>query len=184
MAVKHWIKRKIIFFYNKIVKEKAPAEYIARGWAIGMFAGCFIPLGLQLLVSIPLSFLMKGSKIGAIFGTLLTNHVTIFIIYPVQCYVGNLIIGGKLSYANVDLAMKDVIKNQDFATLFSLGGDLVLSFFIGGALLTAIMTPITYFGVMTMVEKYRKMREARKAARRPSLKKEDCKNHPGDGGRQ
>lgn len=166
MALKQWTKRKTIFFYNKIVKEKAPVEYIARGWAIGMFAGCFIPFGLQLLVSVPLSFLMKGSKIGAVFGTLLTNHVTIFIIYPVQCYIGNLIIGGKLSYANIESAMQDVIKNQDFATLFALGSDLVLSFFIGGALLAAVMTPITYFGVIAMVDKYRKIREEKRQARR------------------
>ena len=60
----------------KIVREKASPEYIARGWAIGMFFGCLIPFGFQLICSIPAAFILKGSKIGATLGTLLTNPVS------------------------------------------------------------------------------------------------------------
>ena len=94
MSYRNWFKRKLVWLYRKIVHEKASPEYIARGWAIGMFYGCLIPFGLQLAFSIPTSFILKGSKIGATLGTLITNHVTIFFIYPVQCLVGNRLIGG------------------------------------------------------------------------------------------
>ena len=142
--------------YAKMVLEKASPEYIARGWAIGMFYGCLIPFGFQLICSIPTSFLLKGSKVGATLGTLITNHFSIFIIYPLQCYVGNKIIGGSLSYMDVKRALADLLKNQDYSTLFSMGVDLIVSFFVGGVLFTAVMTPLTYFVVKSLVNARRK----------------------------
>ena len=148
--------------YERIVKEKASPEYIARGWAIGMFYGCLIPFGFQLICSIPTAFLLKGSKIGATFGTLLTNHFTIFIIYPLQCLIGNHLIGGNLSYEAVNNAMQNVLKMQNYSALMELGWHLLISFFIGGALLTLIMTPTTYFAVLKMVRSHRKHSENKK----------------------
>ena len=78
MNLKKTLRRSWGRLYHKMVREKASPEYIARGWAIGMFYGCLAPFGTQLLLSIPTSFLLKGSKIGATFGTLLTNHFTVF----------------------------------------------------------------------------------------------------------
>lgn len=163
MAVFRKVKKWWVKLYTKMVSEKATPEYIAKGWAIGMFYGCFIPFGFQLALSIPTSFLLKGSKIGATLGTLITNHFTIFIIYPVQCYVGNKLIGGSLSYAEITKAMSDVIKNQDYTTLLGMSRDLIFSFFIGGALLTAVMTPLTYIAVKALVTA-RQKRRAQKIA--------------------
>ena len=73
MRKKGWLRRAWMRLYSKIVREKASPEYIARGWAIGMFYGCFAPMGTQLLLSIPTAFLLRGSKIGATLGTFLTN---------------------------------------------------------------------------------------------------------------
>jgi len=158
MKFSKWIRYKLIGLYSKIVREKATPEYIAKGWAIGMFYGCLIPFGLQLALSIPTAFIMKGSKIGAVLGTFLTNQITVFFIYPAQCFVGNKIIGGDLSYHAVEDALKDVLKNQDFSTLWNLGSELVAAFFIGGAILTAVMTPITYVFVKKLVIKYREQK--------------------------
>ncbi len=156
-------RRKLLRFYAKITREQASPEYIARGWAIGMFCGCLLPFGVQLCVSIPLSFLLKGSKIGASFGTLVTNHVTIFFIYPAQCYVGSLMLGGHFSWTNIQSAMASVLEQQSWASLFALGWELVAAFFIGGAILTGIMTPITYWGVKKFVITRRNRKLAAKA---------------------
>ena len=64
-TLKERVRRKALRLYLRIVHEKATPEYIARGWAIGMFYGCLIPFGLQLALSIPTAFLLKGSKVGA-----------------------------------------------------------------------------------------------------------------------
>ncbi len=161
LTIRRWWKK----IYTKMVLEKASPEYIARGWAIGMFYGCLIPFGAQLILSIPTSFMLKGSKVGATLGTLITNHFTIFIIYPVQCYVGNKIIGGDLGYSEVVKAMSDVMKNQDFSTLIKMSWELIISFFVGGALLTAIMTPLTYIFVKKLVVARQARKKSKKAAK-------------------
>jgi len=163
MSARKYIVRKYLEICAKIVREKASPEYIARGWAIGMFFGCAIPFGFQLILSIPTAFILRGSKIGAAVGTLITNHFTIFIIYPFQCWLGNHLLGGHLKYDEVSRALSDVVSEQSFKALFRIGSDLVAAFFVGGALLAAVMTPLTYFGVRELVVQ----RRLRKAAARP-----------------
>lgn len=163
MSYRNWFKRKLVWLYRRIVHEKASPEYIARGWAIGMFYGCLIPFGLQLVFSIPTSFILKGSKIGATLGTLITNHVTIFFIYPVQCLVGNRLIGGDLSIDHIKGSLYNVMQEQSLSMLLDLGLELLESFFIGGLLFTAVMTPITYFVVLKIVKKYQLRRERKRA---------------------
>lgn len=172
MFRKNYFKRKLIWLYGKIVREKATADYIARGWAIGMFYGCLIPFGLQLICSIPTALLFKGSKVGAVVGTFITNHFTIFIIYPVQCYVGNRLIGGNISYQEIKSAMDGVLKHQSYEALLGLGGELVTAFFVGGALLTLVMTPLTYWGVKKLIESHRNRKNKKPGAPDSALPKE------------
>ena len=164
-----WWKTQLRWLYYKIVREKATPEYVARGWAIGMFYGCFIPFGLQLICSVPTAFALKGSKIGASVGTLLTNPVSIFFIYPAQCWVGSKIIGKDLSYGAISASMEKVINHngpwyEGYQVLASEGLDIILSFFVGGALLTAIMTPLTYFFVLGLIKRYRLLKKQKQNA--------------------
>ena len=171
------LRRLFRYYYNKAVREKGTPEYIARGWAIGMFIGFAIPFGLQLLISIPLSFLLKGSKLGAAVGTLATNHFTIFVIYPFQCWLGSYLIGNPLSFAEISSGLEEVIKNQDYETLFLLGKELVASFFIGGFLLAFISTPICYYLVKNLVIRYRAAKEKRRLKKQEKLHGGDSGNH-------
>lgn len=155
MSARKYLRRKWLMLYGRIVREKAPPEYIARGWAIGMFCGCFIPFGFQLIFSIPVAFALRGSKVGAALGTLLTNHFTIFFIYPVQCYVGSRLLGGTLSYEAIHMALSEVLHEESYEALMRIGGELLAAFFVGGALLTAVMTPLTYYIVRNLVIHYR-----------------------------
>ena len=162
------LKKRLLWLYFKITREKASPEYVARGWAIGMFYGCFIPFGFQLICSIPTAFFLKGSKIGASLGTLLTNPVTILFIYPAQCWVGSRLTGNHLSYKVITESMEKVINHsgpwyEGYTALAEQGLQIVISFFTGGALLALIMTPVTYFTVLGIIRKYRAVREKRLA---------------------
>ena len=159
MTIKRYLKKKSLFLYRKIVRENASPSYIAKGWAIGMFYGCFLPFGTQLFFSIPTSFIIKGSKIGACLGTLITNHFTIFLIYPLQCFVGSKILGQSLTYEDIKAALAQVLKNQDWDTLLHLSTELLGAFFVGGLIFSLIMTPATYFFVKYLVENYRRKKE-------------------------
>ena len=174
MSAGQWFKKKWRKFYLKIVREKAPPEYIARGWSIGMFFGCLIPIGGQLICSIPTAFLLKGSKIGAVLGTFITNQVTVFFIYPVQCYAGAKLIGLDLSYGDIKIKLKDIVDASSFSEFVdatkSLAGDLTVAFFVGGAIMAAVLTPITYFVVRKMVIGYRIQLEKRRRKRLAALR--------------
>lgn len=155
MKLGRFFVRKWVQLRRKIVSEKATPEYIARGWAVGMFYGCFAPIGTQLIFSIPTAFALKGSKIGAVFGTLLTNHFTIWFIYPAQCWFGSHLLGRTLAYETVKEAMRDVLRDQSFTALMDISEDLLESFLLGGFIMAAVLTPPTYIFVKRLVVRYR-----------------------------
>lgn len=136
--------------YDRMVKEPLPAQKVAAGWALGMFVGCSIPFGFQLIISVPLAVMMRVSKVGATLGTLITNPVTIFFIYPAQTFVVNkLLFGGSLTYEKLERLewTWDVVRR--------LGAEAIASFFLGGIFLAFIMTPPTYIIVKRLVVGYR-----------------------------
>jgi len=144
------LKRKMIF-------DPLPPEDVAAGWALGVFVGCAVPFGLQLIISVPLAMMMRVSKVGATLGTLVTNPATIFVIYPIQTFLVNkLLFGGSLTLTKlmeVEWTWKAVRK---------LGAEAMVSFFIGGILLAIVLTPVTYFVVKSYVIR-RRVRRERKA---------------------
>lgn len=146
----NWLKRKGLRLYARIVRERKPPEFIARGWAIGMFIGCSVPFGFQLVLSVPLSIWFKGSRIGAVVGTFITNPLTIFVIYPAQCWLADhLLLGGNLSYSRLTQI------EWDFETVVALGTETFEAFILGGLLLAAVTTPVTYWAVLKIVRRYR-----------------------------
>jgi len=143
---------------EKMVHDPLPPEDIAAGWALGVFVGCAVPFGLQLIISIPLAMMMRVSKIGAMLGTLITNPVSIFFIYPAQTFVVNrLLFGGSLTYSRL------AETEWTWAVVRRLGAEVMASFFLGGFLLAIVLTPIAYFAVKRVVVRSRAWRAKRKA---------------------
>ena len=147
---------------QKMVGEPLSTEAIAAGWALGMFVGCAVPFGLQLVISVPLALMMRVSKVGATVGTLLTNPVTIWFIYPAQTwFVNTLLFGGSLSFDKL------MAVEWTWEKVRQLGAEAMASFFLGGFLLAIVMTPLTYFFVKHVVATYRRARAGRKAEPAP-----------------
>ena len=143
---------------EKMVHDPLPPEDIAAGWALGVFVGCAVPFGLQLIISIPLAMMMRVSKIGATLGTFITNPVSIFFIYPAQTFVVNrLLFGGSLTYSKL------ANTEWTWAAVRRLGAEVMASFFLGGFLLAIVITPIAYFAVKRVVVRSRAWRAKRKA---------------------
>ena len=146
------------FLKRKIARDPLPPEDIAAGWALGMFIGCAIPFGMQLVISIPLAMMMRVSKLGATLGTFITNPVSIFFIYPAQTFLVNrLLFKGSLTYAKL------AETEWSWMAVRRLGAEVMASFFLGGFLFAIVLTPITYFVVKRFVVRTRARRERRKA---------------------
>ena len=143
--------RKVV---GRMVGDPLPAESVAAGWALGMFVGCSIPFGFQLVISVPLAMMMRVSKIGATLATFITNPVTIFIIYPAQTYVANLLFfGGTLSFDSL------CGLEWTWEAVRRLGAEAIASFFLGGFINAIVLTPITYFLVLHIVRASRVKRQ-------------------------
>ena len=138
------------FLKGKMLRERLPPEDIAAGWALGMFIGCAIPFGFQLVVSVPLALVLRVSKAGATLGTFITNPLTIFVIYPVQTFVANrLFFGGTLSLER----LRGV--EWTWESVSSLGAETIASFFVGGLVNAIVLAPLTYFAVLRIVRAHR-----------------------------
>lgn len=137
----------------RVLRDPLPPEDVAAGWALGMFVGCSVPFGMQLIVAVPLAMMMRVSKIGATLGTFVTNPVTIFFIYPAQTYVVNrLLFGGSLTFSRL------METEWTWQAVRRLGAEAMASFFLGGLLLAIVLTPITYFAVRALVVRNRRLR--------------------------
>ena len=134
---------------DKMVGDPLPPEDVAAGWALGMFIGCSIPFGLQLIVSVPLAIMMRVSKIGATVATLITNPLTIFFIYPAQTWaMYNILFGSR--------EMGELPTEWTRESVMALSGPVIISFFLGGLALALVLSPITYFIVKRIVIRHRK----------------------------
>ncbi len=135
---------------RKILRDRLSPNRVAAGWAIGMFIGCSIPFGFQLIVSVPLAVVTRTSKIGATLGTFITNPVTIFFIYPAQTWaVHHLLFGGS----------PELPETWTWETVQGLAGRTIASFFVGGVLLGCILAPLMFLFVRRLVVVARAARE-------------------------
>ena len=158
------------YIYVKLVKQAGTPDYIARGVAIGLMVGMVIPFGLQIPIAILLAFLFKAAKIPAFACTWVTNHITIFFIYPAQCWIGSYLIGNPLQLANVEKQMQIVLDEKTWTSLKALGGQIVASFFAGGFLFGLILALPGYFLSLYWIRKYRELREKKLKRRKEKLK--------------
>ncbi len=156
------LKNALRGFYLKIVRGDGSPEYIARGWSLGVFIGCVVPVFCQLYVAVPLSFLLKASKFGAIAGTFITTPPTAIVIYPIQIWIGDRLIGGNLTFAGIKDATVQMLAHGNFRAFAALGGEMIAAFFVAGLLWGVIMAPSVYFLVRSLVKRYRASRAKRK----------------------
>jgi uncharacterized protein (DUF2062 family) len=159
-------KRSLAYYYFKLVKQSGEPDYIARGVGLGLFIGLFIPFGLQIAVVLPLAVFLKAAKIPAVAFTFITNQITIFVIYPVQCVVGSYLVGHPMHYSHFKNMLKGVFKAdtimEKFNALFEMGKEVVIAFFAGGALFGIVIGVAGYFLALWLVKRHRRKKLLKK----------------------
>lgn len=147
--------------YYRVVRQEGSPESIARGVALGLFVGFFVPIGGQVVIVLLLAFLLRANKILSVLFTFPTNPWTVPFIYPVQCYFGSILMGSPLRFYEIKGQFKQFFKNPTWNGLLDLGDDIVWPFFVAGFVMAVVSAVIGYYASLGMVQKYRKRREAR-----------------------
>lgn len=129
-------------FVEQVVGIQETPHQIALGAAIGIFVG-FLPLmGVQMGVSVPLAWALRGNKMLAAAGVWITNPVT-FIPFYYTCYLAGLVFYAPevpLSFASFGAALAAA----DMSTLAALGAALVLPLTLGSVILGVPAAILTY----------------------------------------
>ena len=138
-------KRFLRYWYVRLLRINDNPRSIAMGVGLGLFIGFLVPIGLQTIVVIPVALKFKANKILSVAFTWVTNHLSVLIIYPIQCYVGSLVIFHPLKFE----VLQNLFKKVDSFGMFkkvicSVGTEIIVSFFVGGLL----------FGIITGVAGY------------------------------
>ena len=153
----------------RMLRKSSSPEYLARGVALGLFCGFFLPMGIQIMVVLPLSFLLKAAKMPAVAFTFVTNHVTILFLYPLQCWIGSYLIFCPLKYNEIAAQLKSLINSATWQEacreVAHLGLQLGASFFAGGFLLALIASVTGYFTALFFARRVIRLKEAAKQRR-------------------
>ena len=160
-------------YHKKVLRQTGDPSYIARGVALGLLIGWVIPMGFQIILVLPLAFVLKAAKVPAIVFTFVSNHFTVIFLYPLQCWLGSLVLRSGLTFEKLTRMTREIVAalenasmQEAWRTFSTLGAQVIAAFFVGGLLLGVPSALIGYLATLRLVRRYRRFREARRSSRR------------------
>ena len=159
--------------YLKIVKAEGTPECIARGVAVGLTVGLILPIGFQTLPALALAFLLKANKVLSWTFTCVSNPASVFILYPIQCWVGSYIVFRPLSLNSFSSRFSSLTEasslSETFRALGELGADVMIPFFAGGVFFALVSAPIGYVVSRRLVLAYLRRKERLRQKRQQKM---------------
>ncbi len=160
--------------YVKIISQEGTPESVGRGMAIGLFIGFILPVGLQTIPALALAFLFKANKALTWLFTCISNPASIFVLYPIQCYTGSLLVLKPISFASLDEKFGAIASADGFRAItkafLDLGADIMIAFFAGGLFYGTIFALAGYWTGSRLVRLYRTKKAKRRAERQQKQK--------------
>ena len=153
------VARRIRTTYLKLFRLRGKPKVVAKGLAVGVFAGCFPFFGIQSLIGIFLATICRGSKVAALAATWISNPLTYVPLYMFNYKIGKLLLGIEDTVVlPLDLESFTAFREQGstFATALLAG-----SFVVGVSLAT-----VSYFYSLAILERWRDRSIRRRNLRR------------------
>ncbi|MBD2093194.1 DUF2062 domain-containing protein [Microcoleus sp. FACHB-1515] len=147
-------QRQFRYFYYRLMRLEGSTEAIARGFAVGVFAGLFPLFGLQTIIGIALAILVRGNKIMAAAGTWISNPITNLPIFFFNFKVGSWLFDA--NHLSIDFTTL-----HNWETLSTIGIELIAVWLAGCLLVASISAIISYFLSLRLVHRWR-MRRVRR----------------------
>jgi uncharacterized protein (DUF2062 family) len=157
-----WIKiaRLSRYTYLRIVRIKAPAESIALGLALGVFAGALPFLSLQMIIAVSLALLLRASIIAAALGTWWSNPFNWAIVFPLFYLLGKVFVPVDVPH----LSITEFI-HLPLLELLQRGWQWLLITTLGGVIAGIPLSVATYFVTLRAVRIYHDRRAKRRLER-------------------
>ncbi|MEC4805466.1 MAG: DUF2062 domain-containing protein [Jaaginema sp. PMC 1079.18] len=140
------------YFYYRLIRLRDRPHRIARGLAVGVFAGCFPFFGLQTITGVLLATLLRGNRFVAVAGTWISNPLTYVPIFAFNFHVGQQLLRSH------DLSIDDISdwESLDFAEL---GPQFVGTLLTGCAVVGFGLAIASYFSSLYLFKRLHKIRQ-------------------------
>jgi uncharacterized protein (DUF2062 family) len=143
--------RRAKYWYLKILRQEGSPEAIARGWACGVFTGCFPLFGLQTLLGLLLATLLKGNKFTAVAGTWISNPLTYVPIYYFNFHVGQIVLQNRVTFDEAQL--------HSWSDMGLAGVNVVGTLFLGCTVVGSTLALGAYFLSLSLITRWRSLRK-------------------------
>jgi len=153
-----WWLRRIDYYKRRLLRLQGSESAIARGIAVGAFAGMFPIFGFQTLVGVLLAVLLKGHKLAAVAATWISNPLTYVPIFAFNYQLGQWLLGTE------DISI-DEIDFQSSSALLELGFTFVLALFVGCLVMGSIVSICSYFIALRGIRHFRQSHTSSKRDR-------------------
>lgn len=160
LFITKWLKTQQRRFYIKVKKLKGKPVTLARGLAIGVFAGCFPFFGIQSIIGVLLAAVFRGSKVAAVAGTWISNPLTYVPIYVFNYKIGKFLLG-------VESMDSQEIDFDSLAHFMEFGSAFVIALLVGCTVVGLIFSVITYFVGLHFFQRLRTRRKTLKIVKQP-----------------
>jgi uncharacterized protein (DUF2062 family) len=138
------------YYYWRLIRLQDPPKYIARGVAVGVFAGCFPLFGMQTPISIVLALLLRGHKLCAAVCTWISNPLTYVPIYWLNFQIGRSLLRSSHD-APSQWNSLDVFLDET--------GELFADLLVGSLVTGTLLSLASYIGTVRLVKAWRAKRE-------------------------
>ncbi|AIE75063.1 hypothetical protein D082_25350 [Synechocystis sp. PCC 6714] len=130
----HWRlwQRQLRYLYVKLLRLQSTPHALARGLAVGSFAGMFPFFGLQTAIALVLAIPLRGNKIVAAGATWISNPFTYVPIYWFNYRLGLLLLQREgIPFSELDWQSAELLKYGGDAAIALLLGSLVAGVVVG-----------------------------------------------------
>ncbi len=147
------LKRYYKYYLRRIQSLQEEPKAIARGFAIGVFTGCFPFFGIQMIAALVFAILFKGNKIAAMMGTWISNPFTYIPIFLFNFQIGNFILSNLF---NINFDYLTDFNPDSWENLTDSGKEITLTLLIGSFFIGSIFAILAYYITLTIAKKQHK----------------------------
>jgi uncharacterized protein len=153
---KSWFTKTWRYWYLKFIRLRGKPAEIARGLAVGIFAGSFPIFGFQILIGVLLAVIVRGNKFAAAAGTWVSNPLTYVPIFAFNYQVGKLILGWD------DSTVTQSIVDRNWQSFMELGSVFLTKLFLGCFVVGLIAAIATYLIGLRLLTRSQHLRSRRR----------------------